>query len=75
MNQPVQGWIRKSPVIAFFIAAIAICYLAFFSAIYFIPHDKTLSQILIYYLSSLTVCGVGCRMTIRRSGRITEVKN
>jgi uncharacterized protein len=51
MNQPLQGWIRKCPESAFFIAAIAISFLTLFSAIYLIPRDSTPGQLLIYYLS------------------------
>jgi membrane protease YdiL (CAAX protease family) len=53
MNQSVQEWIKKNPIIAFFGVAIVISFVMLFSTIYFVPHDKTIGQILGYYLSCL----------------------
>jgi membrane protease YdiL (CAAX protease family) len=53
MNQPVQEWIKKNPIIAFFGVAIVISFVMLFSTIYFVPRDKTIGQILGYYLSCI----------------------
>ena len=53
MYKPVQAWIKKDPVISFFVTAIAICYATLFPAIYFVLRDNTIGQIIGYYLSSI----------------------
>ena len=55
MNLRIKEWIRRHPIEAFFIMAIAICYATLFPAIYFVPQDTTLGQILGYYLSRIGV--------------------
>jgi uncharacterized protein len=53
MKQPLKEWIRKNPIAAFFIVAIVISYATLFPAVYFIPRDNTIGQILGYYLSNI----------------------
>jgi hypothetical protein len=53
MNQPVQEWIKKNPIIAFFAVAIAISFAMLFSSINFVPRDGTIGQILGYYIVCL----------------------
>lgn len=53
MNQPAQEWIKKNPIIAFFTVAILISFAMLFSAIYFVPRDNTIGQILGYYMGHI----------------------
>jgi uncharacterized protein len=55
MNLRIKEWIRRHPIEAFFIMAIAICYATLFPAVYFVPKDTTLGQILGYYLARIGV--------------------
>ena len=51
----IKEWIKRYPVEAFFLLAIAICFGTLFPAIYIVPHDTTLGQILGYYLGKIGV--------------------
>jgi hypothetical protein len=55
MNLSIKEWIRRHPIEAFFIMAIAICYATLFPVIYFVPRDTMSGQILGYYLSKIGV--------------------
>lgn len=55
MNQSTQAWIRRYPIVAFFLLAIAICFVTLFPVILVIPQDDTLGQILGFYLSRMAV--------------------
>jgi len=55
MNRPVQEWMKKNPVAAFFAVAIAISFAMLFPAIYFVPRDNTIGQILGYYISRIGI--------------------
>lgn len=50
MNTRVTELVKRNPVMAFFGVATTICFAMLFSAIYFVPQDKTMGQILSYYL-------------------------
>lgn len=53
MNKSAKEWIKKNPVSTFFMVAIVICFAVLFPAIYLVPRDNTIGQILGYYLSSI----------------------
>jgi membrane protease YdiL (CAAX protease family) len=53
MYQPAQELIKKNPIIAFFSVVIVISFAMLFSAIYFVPRDSTIGQILGYYIGCI----------------------
>jgi hypothetical protein len=53
MNQPTKEWIKKNPIATFFTIAIAISFGTLFPAIYVVPNDNTIGQILGYYLARI----------------------
>lgn len=55
MRHTVKRWTREHPLPAFFGLAIFLCYLTMFPAIYLVPRDGTLGQILGYYLGKIGV--------------------
>lgn len=55
MNLRIKEWIKRHPIEAFFIMAIAICYATLFPVIYFVPRDTMSGQILGYYLAKIGV--------------------
>lgn len=55
MNQPIGEGIRRHPIEAFFLLAIAIFFVAGFPVIFIIPQESTLGQILGLYLGRIGV--------------------
>jgi len=55
MNQLAQEWIKKNPIIAFFVVAIGISFAILFPVVYLVPRDNTIGQILGYYLGCIGV--------------------
>lgn len=55
MNQGIRKWIRRRPIEAFFLLAIAIFFLAGFPVILIIPQEVILGQILSLYLGRIGV--------------------
>jgi membrane protease YdiL (CAAX protease family) len=53
INLYIKEWIKKYPIEGFFLLAIAICFGTLFPAIYIVPHDTTLGQILAFYLGRI----------------------
>jgi uncharacterized protein len=53
MNQSTKEWIVKNPIITFFTVAIIISFATLFPAIYVVPNDNTIGQILGYYLARI----------------------
>jgi membrane protease YdiL (CAAX protease family) len=53
MNQPTKEWIKKNPIATFFAIAIAISFGTLFPAIYIIPNNNTIGQIIGYYLARI----------------------
>lgn len=53
MNHAVKEWIKKNPIVAFFVISIAISFGTLFPAIYLVPNNNTFGQILGYYLSRI----------------------
>jgi hypothetical protein len=53
MNQRIREWIRRHPIEAFFLLAIAIFFLTVFPVILIIPQEVTLGQILGLYLGRI----------------------
>lgn len=53
MNKTAKEWIKKNPIVAYFAVALVISFVMLFTAIYFIPQDNTLGQILGYYMAAL----------------------
>ncbi len=55
MKPKIQEWSRRNPVTAFFFLAIIICFGTLFPAIYLLPQDTALGQILGFYLAKIGV--------------------
>jgi len=55
MNQLAQEWIKKNPIIAFFVVAIGISFAILFPVVYLVPQDNTIGQILGYFLGCIGV--------------------
>ena len=50
-----RGWVRDYPLESFFALAILICYATLFPAIFLIPQDNTIGQILCYFIGQIGV--------------------
>jgi hypothetical protein len=55
INSYIKEWIKRYPIEAFFLLAIVICFGTLFPAIYIIPRDTTLGQILGFYVAKIGV--------------------
>ncbi len=55
MSRRTKEWVRRYPIEAFFLVAIAICFGTLFPALVIIPQEGPLGQILIFYLSRIGV--------------------
>jgi CAAX protease family protein len=55
MNQSTKEWMRRRPIEAFFLLAIALSFGTLFPAIYLIPHDAGLGGIMGFYIGKIGV--------------------
>jgi membrane protease YdiL (CAAX protease family) len=55
MNKKVKIWIKNHQIEAFFVLALAICYVTLFPAIYLIPNDAGLGGVSRFYLGKIGV--------------------
>jgi hypothetical protein len=64
MNQHLQHWVRIHPIESFFLLSTAICFGTISPAIYLVPHDAGLGDIVGFYLGRI---GATCPVLTRIS--------
>jgi membrane protease YdiL (CAAX protease family) len=67
VTQNPRTWVKAHPIAAFFLLAIALMFGALFPAIYLVPRDNTVGQILGFYLGVIAVYSpVGSGLLVTR---------